>query len=67
MTKHGRYQPVPDFLKQSIPAADINEKWGSPRLQLDLIRRFKPMWPSTVVELGANLGFVSLLLTTVES
>lgn len=61
-SKHGRYQPVPDFLKDIIPAPEIDEKWRSPRLQLDLVRRLRPEWSSTVVELGANLGYVSLSL-----
>ena len=61
-SKHGRYQPVPDFLKQAISGPETNEKWRSPRLQLDLVRRFRPRWPDTVVELGANLGYVSLSL-----
>ena len=61
-SKHGRYQPVPDFLKQVISVPETNEKWRSPRLQLDLVRRYRPRWPDTVVELGANLGYVSLSL-----
>lgn len=62
VSKHGRYQPVPHFLEGVIPSPAINEKWRTPKLQLDFVRRFRPQFPKTVIELGANLGYVSLSL-----
>lgn len=60
--KHASYQPLPDFLSDVFDGPKIDESWRSTRPQLDLIRRFGPELPETIIELGANLGFVSLSL-----